>query len=57
MTYTNLFDQNKLVFQKLDVIMNPKLVLNFPNFKTIIDSLRFHFEADVQAFFLNENFL
>ena len=32
--------------------MNIELVLNLPNFKTIIVSLRFHFKVDMQVVFL-----
>ena len=58
MTHTTLFDQNKLVFQKLDAIMNPELVLKMPKVYIIIGSLRFHFKVNVRvAFSKNENFL
>ena len=43
MTHTTLFDQNKLVFQKLDALMNPELVLKSPKILIIIGSLRFQF--------------
>ena len=39
MTHTTLFDQNKLVFQKLDTILNPELVLKLPKILIIIYTL------------------
>ena len=51
MTHITLFDQNKLVFQKLDAITNPKLVLKMPNFKIIIGSLRFNFKVVIRLAF------
>ena len=48
-THITLVDQNKLVFQKLDAIMNPELILKFPNLLFMIDSLRFHFKVVAQV--------
>ena len=36
MNHTILTDQNKTVFQKLDVIINPELVLKLPTVLIII---------------------
>ena len=51
MTHTNLFDQNKLGFQKLHAIMIPELILRLPKVFIIIGSLRFHFKAKVRVAF------
>ena len=57
-THTTLFDQTKLVFQKLDAIMIPEQALKVPKVLIIIGSLRFHLQIDVQvAFSKPENFL
>ena len=45
MTHKTVFDQNKLVFQKVDAVMNPELVLEMPKVYLIIGSLRFHFKV------------
>ena len=56
MTHTTLFDQNKLVFKKIEAILNPELE-NCKKIK-IIGSLRFHFKVVLQvAFKKNENIL
>ena len=51
MANTALFDQNKLVFQNLDAIMIPELVLELQTVYIIIGSLRFHFKEDMQVAF------
>ena len=48
-THTTLFDQNKLSFQKLDVIMNLELALKKPKVLIIIVFIRFHFKVVVQG--------
>ena len=53
-TQTNLFDQNKLVFQKLEAIMNPDLVLKSPKVLIILGFLRFHFKVVVRVAFLKK---
>ena len=50
MTQTTLFDQNKLVLQKLDAIMIPELVLKWPTVYIMIGSLTFHLKVDVRVF-------
>ena len=51
MTYTTLFKQNKLIFQKLDEIMNPELALEFLKVLIVIGSLMFHFKVVMQVVF------
>ena len=51
MTHTTLFDQKKIVFQKLDADMNPDIVLKRPTFLIIIGSLRFNFKVVVLVTF------
>ena len=47
MTHTTFFDQKKLVFEILELNMNPELVLKMPKVYMIICSLRFHFKVKV----------
>ena len=49
MTQTTLFEQNKLVSQKLDAIMIPQLVLELQKVLIIIGSLRSHFKVVVRV--------
>ena len=51
MTYTTLFDQNKLVSKKLDAIMNQELLLKLTKVLISIGSLRVRFKVDVQVAF------
>ena len=46
--HTTLFDQNKLVFQKLDAIMIPELVLKLQKVFIIIGFLRFHLKKQLK---------
>ena len=58
-TYTILCEQKKYIFlEKVDEIMNPKLVLKLPNKFIIINFLKLHFKIVVQVpFKKNEKFL
>ena len=51
MTHTTLSDQNKLFPQKLDAIVIPELVINWPTVCIIIGSLRLYFKVDVRVAF------
>ena len=51
MTHTTLFDENKLVFQKLDPILNCELVSKLSKVLIIIGSLRFHLKVVVEVAF------
>ena len=57
MTHKTLFDQNKLVFQKLDAIVIPELVLKWPKFHIIIGSLRFILKLMCKWLFKKRKFL
>ena len=47
MTQTTLFEQNKSIFQKLDAIINPELVLKLSKVLIIMCLVRFHFKVAV----------
>ena len=49
MNHITLFDQNKLVLQKLDAIMNSELVVKQPKILIIIVSLKFYFTVAVRV--------
>ena len=51
MTYQSRYCKKFLFGNLGNAIMNLELVLNLPNFKTIIDSLMFHFEVDIRMAF------
>ena len=49
MTYQSRYCEKFFCGNLGNAFMNPELVLKFPDFETIIDSLKFHFEVDVRV--------